>query len=266
MLDIDLKRLKPPFLVHSDLFRTHRLIRENHNSVKNNSEFAHKHFDFLSHTFGKENLILPSFNYLFPKDRVFDVQDTQSQVGALTNFVLDNQLLKRTKTPIFSFLSNISDLINDHNKPFSKGSVFDFINQNDGTIVFYGTSILSCTFLHYIENQCGPPLYRYDKKFSGVIIDNALPSQTHVEFHVRPSGLNIDYNWAMLFDLLKSEGVIHDLGFRVLAVKARDLIDTWGDVFLVDQFSFLSQETKGAVKQKFNQLGRRFVKKDFEEY
>ena len=167
MLDIDLKNLKPPYLIHSDVFSTFGLIKEEYKSSALKVNPLELHFSLLCELFSRDNIILPSFNYDFPKTKLYDTKLTNSQVGSLTNYVLENELLSRTKTPIFSFLSNISALLSEHNFPFSTGSVFDFLHNNDGTIVFYGAEIFSCTYIHYVENQFGPPVFRYDKRFIG---------------------------------------------------------------------------------------------------
>jgi len=264
MLDIDSKNLNPPYLIHSDLFNTFGLIKEEYKKSKVKANPLELHFNLLCKFFSRKNIILPSFNYDFPKTQFYDTKLTISQVGSLTNYVLENELLPRTKTPIFSFLTDISDILNEHNFPFSTGSTFDFIYQNDGTIVFYGSEISSCTFLHYVENQCGPPLFRYDKKFVGSISNNQTVSNTFVEFHTRPLGLELDYNWDLLLKLLVENNAIHSLANKIFAVKAKDLLSVWGNFFTKNQFNILSMQSKDLVFAKFNSIGRRFIQEDFE--
>jgi aminoglycoside 3-N-acetyltransferase len=264
MLDIDLKNIKPPYLIHSDAFKTFVFIKEAHKSIKAGQDALSLHFNFLCKLFDKSNIILPSFNYDFSKTKIYNVKSTSSQVGSLTNFVLKNNLLQRTKTPIFSFLTNIPDLLIEHNFPFSSGSVFDFIHRNDGSIVFYGTEISSCTFLHFVENQYGPPKYRYDKKLIGTITNDHSTNPTFVEFHVRPFGIKLDYNWNFLFKLLSDKRVIHRLSNNFFVIKARDLSNIWGSYFVKNQFDILSIDTKEIIFKKFISVGRRFIQKDFE--
>jgi hypothetical protein len=264
MLDIDLKNIKPPYLIHSDVFKTFVFIKEAHKSIETRRDALSLHFNFLCNLFGKNNIILPSFNYDFSKTKIYNVKLTDSQVGSLTNFVLKSNLLKRTKTPIFSFLTNIADLLSEHNFPFSSGSVFDFIHRNDGSIIFYGAEISSCTFLHFVESQYGPPKYRYDKRLTGTITDGHSTNPTFVEFHVRPFGLKLDYNWNFLFKLLFDNGAIYKLSNNFFAIKARDVSNIWGNYFLKNQFDILSIDTKKIIFNKFISIGRRFTQKDFE--
>ena len=264
LLDIDSKNLKPPYLIHSDLFRAFSFIKEAYKESKEDVNPSELHFDVLCQIFGKENLILPSFNYDFPKSKIYDTKNTSSQVGTLTNYVLENSLLCRTKTPIFSFLTDIPELLLEHSYPFSSGSVFDYLYVNDGSVVFYGTDITSCTYLHFIENQFGPPLFRYDKNFGGTIIDKGIYKDCFVQFHVRPHGMELDYNWNFLYQLLIQKDVVVNLSNNCFAVKARNISRIWGELFVKDPFEILSKESKIIVKTHVDKIGRRLIQSDFE--
>lgn len=265
MLDIDLKNLKPPYLIHSDIFKTSSFVKKEIVRGQNRSNINELHLRFLSNCFGNSNLIFPSFNYDFPKSKIFNLKTTPSQVGHLTNFVLDEGSFLRTKTPVFSFLTKINDLTtNVHDDPFGSGSVFDYIFDNDGSIIFYGTGIDSCTYLHFVESQFGPPIYRYDKTFSGVLLNGADSTEVKVSFHVRPLGLNLDYKWDYLYKLLDECQVLNKSAANLFAVKARHLSDIWGNALLRNPFSILDDQSRPKVEQKSTLLGRRFLISDFE--
>jgi len=267
MLDIDLKNIKGPYLIHCDVSKTSSLIKP---IVKNSSvkiDVLNEHMKILSNCFGIENLIFPSFNYDFPHSRKFDVLETISQVGRITNYVLNNRILDRTKTPIFSFLTKIKSLISQyHEYPFLNGSVFDYIFKNDGTIIFYGTQINSCTFIHFIESQFGPPVYRYDKSFYGEIIEGGNVKNAAVRFHVRPLGMALEYDWDLLFRrLMEEEVIIYGKNCNsVFAIKARDLFSIWGDIMKTKPLALLNESSRIKVDEKLQTLGRRFELLDFE--
>lgn len=263
-LDIDSKNLKPPYLIHSDIFKSFGLIKDEYKRLNEKVEPALLHLNLLVKSLGRENLIFPSFNYSFPKDKVFNLKTTQSDVGALTNYLITKSLFERTRTPIFSFLTDIRELLSGSLAPFSKKSVFDYLYLTDGTIVFYGAEISACTYLHYVEDQYGPPLCRYDKKFTGLIVDGEKSEETSVEFHVRPLGLDLDYNWEFLYELLTHENVVHKLAPSVFAIRCKDISRIWGEVFKKNQFSILSVDSQYSVKNHVKQLGRRFQQNDFE--
>lgn len=265
MLDIDLKNLKPPYLIHSDIFRASCFLKKEIICGHNGSNINEIHLRFLSKCFGNDNLIFPSFNYDFPRSKIFNIKTTPSQVGDLTNYVLNGGSFHRTKTPMFSFLTKMNNLTNDyHNAPFGYGSVFDYIFNNDGSIIFYGTGVDSCTYLHFVEFQFGPPIYRYDKTFSGTLIDGADSTEVDVSFHVRPLGLNLDYKWDYLYELLNETRSIIRFTNNFFAVKARRISDIWGNVLQKNPFSILDEQARPKVEQKWILLGRRFLISDFE--
>lgn len=264
MFNLDLKKYRPPYLIHSDTGRMFGHIRENYSTSYRQQNLLELHFIYLCEKLGKDNLILPSFNYDFSTVKIYDPLKTSSQVGSLSNHIIENNLLKRTTTPIFSFLTNISELLIENYRPFSRGSLFDRLYELDGTIIFYGAKIDSCTYLHFIEEQFGPPLYRYQKEFTGKIIDNGLAKEVKVEFHVRPMGVNLEYDWDTLNQLLIDTDVVTTLAKGCFAVKVKDLSLIWGPFFNKNQFDILSNKTKKTIIEKYKNIGRRFIKSDFE--
>jgi len=263
-LDIDLKKYNPPFLVHSDIFRTAHLIRKKLIQDHKQQQILHAHLSNLENYFGTDNLIFPTFNYDFIKSKVFDVKNSESQVGVLTNYVLKLVNYNRTNTPVFSFSVNkkMSSLYS--NTPYGKESVFDKLFKDNGTIIFYGTGINSCTYLHYVESQYGPPPYRYDKTFYGKVVTNGTSKKSFVSFHARPFGCGLDYDWNALEQSLKDEGAILTLERNLFAVKAKDLSELWGEKIRKNASSILSIECKSEIEKKLNKLGRRFIVSDFE--
>ena len=260
-----LKELSPPFLVHSDLFGALDVVR-NRIQTSNKQEILDQHLNFLIDTFGKESLILPSYNYDFPKTKQFDLKNTPSQLGQLSQHCLTHGLFGRTKTPIFNFLTDIKDLLSEIiTEPFGKSSVFDFIYNNNGTVLFYGASIISCTYLHFVESQFGPPLFRYDKTFSGDLVDGIEIVPIHVNFHVRPLGAVLEYDADKMYQSLESRGAIRFLyKRRVFAVKAKDLSEIWGGALTSNPYFLLKQSNQVRMKQLCELLGRRVVLRDFE--
>jgi len=263
-LDIGSRKYNPPFVVHSDIFRTAHLVRKQMGVNRNLSQVFHAHVSYLENCFGVGNLIFPTFNYDFPITRVFDIEKTDSQVGSLTNYVRSLEGFSRTTTPIFSFAVDKARAKTYSNTPFGKGSVYDDLYNEDGTIVLYGTGINSCNYLHYVESQFGPPRYRYDKFFNGTLIVNDECVECEVLFHARPLGINWGYDWSELERILIDAGAIISLECNMFAVKARDLSEIWGDRIRVNDLSILSDECRFDVSRRLADLGRRFVLSDFE--
>ena len=148
--------------------------------------------------------------------------------------------------------------------PFGKGSVFDYVFKNGGSIIFYGADIDSCTFIHYLESAKKHPVYRYDKKFSGSIINKNKIKKVEVKLHVRPNNFFLDYDWNKIFNLLNRKKMIKKFGRNFFGLRAKDIYEIWLEKFEKDQFFFLNKSCKNKIEKKFQELGRRFHIKDFE--
>ena len=259
----DLKGLNPPFIIHSDVFKMFYLIKQNFRK-RDKNKLEQKHFDLLRNQFGSQNILIPSFNYQFSKTKIFDLKKTPSQVGALSNFILNNDFFYRTDTPFFSFLHKMSRNLSFGYTPFGNESVFDYVFKNKGSIIFYGAEINSCTFIHYLESANQPPIYRYDKKFKGSIINGNSIKDVEVEFHVKPNNFFFNYDWNKIFNLLSNKKIFKTFGRNFFGFKTRDIYEIWLDKFNKDQFFFLHKSCKNKVRNKYEKLGRRFQIKDFE--
>lgn len=268
MLDFSKIRFKPPYLIHSDLLKTKSLIGGIESTTTNKKlAILNAHLNLLSNYLGANNLIFPSFNYDFTKTGIFDMRASKSQVGALTNHVLESNTWGRTKTPVFSFLTKINDLTNDFLlEPYGNNSVFEYLYKNDGSIILYGSDISTCTYLHYIETAFGPPAYRYDKSFSGKIIDHNETFNVKVSFHVRPNKIDLEYDWDMLTMNLLKNNIIHQNSSNrfITVMKARELHESWGNIISKDPFGILTPTCKEIMQQHFNIINRRFILSDFE--
>jgi len=137
--------------------------------------------DALLTVLGKEGtLVVPTFNFSWCEDYnktgkgYFDVDNTPSKMGILTEFVRKMPGSKRSAVPIYSVavhgkladeLSSISD-----RHVFGRDSIFGKLHRLNAWIMIIGLSYNnSFTFVHYVEVMEGCD-YRYDKDFSGEIV------------------------------------------------------------------------------------------------
>lgn len=208
-MDIDLKNCRPPYFIHSDVFAV-RDILSPQKRAKNINDLLSAHHEYLQDVFGSE-LIFPAFNYDFGGSRIFNVEEDKIQVGGLPEFLRTKSDYKRTCVPFFSALTK-SDIYLNGNKgqitPFGRGSIFEYLHKRNGTIVFYGADFSSFTFIHYIEDFLGPPSYRYDKTFEGVIESAGRKKAASLGMHVRPLGKELDYGWHKMEQDLSSSDVL----------------------------------------------------------
>lgn len=120
-------------------------------------------------------LIMPTFNFDFCKGEPWDVRNTPSHMGAMTNMVREHPEAKRVFHPIYSFaiLGKHAEFLTKERYKSSYGpnSLFAKLRQLDGKIIVIGLRYTdSMTFFHHVEEMEGVD-YRYMKGFTGMITD-----------------------------------------------------------------------------------------------
>lgn len=250
-------------LVHSDL-RGFDLSQLNTEVPKENlrSELLDLAFDQLEKGFGGKEIVLPAFNYSFAASGKFDLQNDLPEVGALPVAALRRRGWVRNRTPVFSFLSNQEPREADLN-PFSEGSFFGSLHRGNGLISLLGVGFESLTFIHYVEHLAQIP-YRYEKSFRGILVDTGSETACHVSFHVRPMGLNLDYDFEKIGVELINSGAAKKSSSSEVVLSSKAIVDVLLKKISEDELFLLNRESRIRVSAKLRELGRPFTKEDFE--
>ena len=256
-----------PVFVHSDPFRAARLVKP----VRDRALYLDSHIDMICHAGCDRAHWFPTFNYDFPRTRVFDVQASESQLGPVPERFRTTVSTWRTPIPIFSIAGVGYDpqpRWGPGTDPFGHGSIFHELVSQDGVVLYYGDTFHYNTLVHYSERESGGPVYRYDKLFPGrVIMADGSSVEGSLDYHVRPMNMGLDYDWVRLKNEAVNAGVLRHLDRypEILAASARGLNDLWVANLVDDPFSLLNDESRSWAEPKVNELGRRFVLSDFEE-
>jgi aminoglycoside 3-N-acetyltransferase len=163
--------------------------------AKDKFELANLIIDCFLDVIGRTGtLATPTFTYSFTKNETFDVDNTPSTVGAMTEALRKRKDAVRSVHPIFSIAAigpKSKFLTSNLDKTcFGKNSVFRKLLQLNAKHVFFGTDLQSCTFIHLIERDYNVP-YRYEKKFTGEIIANGKRYRDTYTYYVRYLNKNI---------------------------------------------------------------------------
>lgn len=159
-------------LVHSSLKRLVRIVLREVGEKLTPDQVK----DSLLEAVGLNGTILvPLFSFDFPRTGFFDLNESVSQMGILTEtFRLDTRSI-RTCHPIYSFAAigaEAERFENLNNKSgYGADSPFGILHELNGKIAVIGLDDQnSMTFYHYVEemNQVD---YRYFKDFTGDYID-----------------------------------------------------------------------------------------------
>lgn len=120
-------------------------------------------------------LIFPTYNFDFTKGKPFDIKNTKSETGALTEAARLHPDSVRTGHPLFSFAvigfhkDRFEGLYNY--SAFGKDSPFAILLELDGKIAALDVAGENCmTFYHHAEEMENAP-NRYHKIFRGQYID-----------------------------------------------------------------------------------------------
>jgi aminoglycoside 3-N-acetyltransferase len=211
-------------LVHSSLKRVLKKVFTEHN-IKATPEMV---YNSLIESVGDEGtLILPLFNFDFPKTKFFNINESPSHMGALTEVARNDPKSVRTGHPIYSFAvrgkhaDKFKDV--DNYSGYDSNSPFALIHHLNGKIASIGLSDQnSMTSYHYVE-ECNLVPYRYFKEFEGEYIDDkGIRSKKTYALFVRriEEGISTDVDRAM--NLLWEKGLYkgsqydEDYGMRTI--------------------------------------------------
>ena len=182
---------------------------------------------------GDGTLVMPAFSYSFTKGEPFDICNTPSAVGMVTERFRTRPGVRRTSDPIFSFACR-GPMARELcalpvNECFGAESVFGTMHRRNADIVCLGCSMSRATFVHYVETVHGVD-YRYRKAFSGTVISaNGKTAECSVVYNVRDLARRSDADLRRLQKRLADDGKSRtaEVGrSRIMAVTASDLFDT----------------------------------------
>lgn len=255
-----------PVFVHSDPFRAARLAPP----VRSREALIDSHLDLLKASTRDRELWMPAFNYDFPKTQVFDLSNDVAQLGPIPERFRAKRAGWRTPIPIFSASgTGAAPAIDwgDNADPFGARSVFAQLAHADGVILYYGDTFHYNTLVHYAERLMGGPLYRYDKLFPGVVVDeDGTRRDGSLNYHVRPLGTGLEYDWPALLERAVESGACTRLEthYEILGASAQLLTDFFVDEMQRDPLALLDAATRQWVEPRLDAVGRRFVISDFE--
>lgn len=232
--------------VHSDLpqFGRTRVAR---------GTYEQAFVDGLLQVIGAEGtLIMPTFSYSFCKGEVFDIQNTASDVGCLSEYFRKLPGVIRTEEPIFSFGligKNIHRYLEIGKNCFSRDSMYGKLLDDNAKIVFLG-SHMGATFNHYIEAQMQVP-YRFMKRFYGVVKNNNGQYETYRDYYVRYLDRDSIPDAAKLDEFYLQTGIIETVHIGkavVSAISCRRWFEEAEKKYREDPTYFLIKEKKGELQ------------------
>jgi len=175
--------------------------------------------DLLDYLGPEGTLLIPTFNFSsWTSGHYFDIFETPSEMGILTETARVMSEGKRTKHPIYSFMV-FGKLQNDFcqcddKEAFGDDSVFAMFYKLNGHILSIGLSFNSSFSLHhYVELKAGIT-YRRIKDFSGIYVgEDRTPHLKTYSMFVRAS-LQHKTIISPGLEILQKEGIIPFINFN----------------------------------------------------
>ena len=146
-------------------------------------------FDGILDLIGPEGtLVLPTFTYSATKGETFDVVETKSVVGLMTEYFRSRPNVYRSSNPIFSVASQgaLSDEFTSTSIEdcFGSDTCFGLLHKLDGWIFTVGCSYDRVTFIHYVDQMVKVD-YRFFKFFPATIVKGSSTVKCDIRYYVR---------------------------------------------------------------------------------
>ena len=159
-------------------------------------------------------LIVPTFNFDFcEKDPVFDIINTPSKMGIITELVRNNPNSIRTKDPVYSFsiLGKYAKELSQNyvDDSYGKNSIFAKLREFNGKIMIIGLPYTnSMTFFHHVE-EMQEVEYRFTKEFHGKYINKEREEEhCRISFRVRDLNRGIKTELDRMGKILENESIV----------------------------------------------------------
>jgi aminoglycoside 3-N-acetyltransferase len=193
-------------------------------------------------------VIMPAFSYSFCDRKIFDIEESPSTVGILTEFFRKQPGVVRTKHPIFSAAvcgARQEYFLDIGKDAFGNDSFFGKLRQVQGKLVFFGVGLAACTYLHHIEQMYGIN-YRYMKTFTGQVRSGNHLYDDVATFFVRDLERIVELDVTRLETYLLENGIMRviRLGMgNIAVVDAQKLFAVTCELLDQDPYYLLSKRS-----------------------
>lgn len=219
----------------------------------------HKVFEILKDTVGKSGtIVVPTFNFDFCQGVDFDVENTVSKTGVLSEWIRKQPGVIRSWAPpyhsVAAYGKYASDIVNKFSPTsFGENSAFSTMLMLDAKQLCLG-----CTFhdgvvhIHALEEKLKVP-YRYWKKFDGNIISGGGKHHESFFMYARNEHMNPVINTGQIESRLNATGIVVSAEAGLCRVECFRLSELYGTVIpWMQEDPWILVENKPLIDKKFN--------------
>lgn len=160
-----------------------------------------------------ETMIFPTFTFSFCNHKPFNVQESPTSMGALNEYIRKSGRGVRSSDPLLSVyvLGNPLNLV-DNLGSYSIGvdSSYDRLHNcgKQAKFLFFGADMRECfTYTHYMEAIIRVP-YRYDREFSGDVINGGISTPTAVWLYTSYANCRLNPK-PVVYETMLGRGMLH---------------------------------------------------------
>jgi aminoglycoside 3-N-acetyltransferase len=201
------------------------------------------------HLTSKGTIIVPSFNFSFFKEKIYNNKTTKTNLGFFENNFLKQKNISRSDHPIFSIScwgKNKNKIIHPCGLfSFGKNSPFNnFLKYKVKFLNIGNLFIETCTYVHHLEHLNGVN-HRYYKAVTGTIIQNGIKKKKTYYALVRYKSLKAEKAEYKIGKLIKYKKLISEtkqFGIYASAINASDVHNIGMKALINDPSFFISKK------------------------
>ena len=201
-------------------------------------------------------LILPTYTLSFLKGKPYDHEQSESEVGQLTEYFRKQSGVRRTFQPLYSHAIRGAKLsyyaANTSMDGLGPDSLFDRLRRDNAQILYFGCPMDAATFIHYVEQSVKAP-YRFSKVFRGKVIADGKTFIREIQHYARYLNAGVINDFSRFEKRVRSNGTakVASLGRGdLLCLRAQDFFDEAVSALGEDQFYFLKEPVDlGAIEK-----------------
>ena len=179
------------------------------------------------------NIAVPAYSYTYTKKEIYDVENTQSDLSEVVEYLRVNNKDKRTSDANFSYLlfgngfSNRHFSVSDYSS-FGDGALIDEVYNKDGYLGAIGGALEYLTEIHYLERRLNVS-YRFDKIFKGSSVNTeGRIVNNQLTYFCRDLESNYSVSFVQLKEDIRLEGLVkiwklEECSLKIEVVKIQEL-------------------------------------------
>lgn len=210
------------------------------------SEYLKTILNVLKEAVGESGtIIMPAFSYSFCEKEVFDVQNSKSTVGLLTEYFRNSEGVSRTVHPIFSFSvwgRRKEEFLDISTDAFSMESVYGKMIQSNDKMIMLGAD-KGYTIYYLAEENVGVS-HRFFKNFSGIVRDKEKEYELTVPYYVRHLDKRSEESPQKVSAYLLRKGIQKSVPFgwgSISSFPCRDMFESIVEKLKEDETYFLKE-------------------------